>query len=260
MKKLSEILNESLVEVAESPPQETASRLDTALSYVSQIGEMADEIYNTLDELPGIDESVLVKLQNAYIATDEAYTAIDETYDVEPIDYDIFDDMVSEEEINESLNEISSFTYMHSSELKKRGFRVAPANATTSSSKIVSLYGIPMRAGKWADIFVGITDDKEKPWSIFTITSAGKKEHKYDTSEKLFKDLQNHIDNRKPLTESLIDLSIAGKLSTTDLITRSAAASYLNALKRLESGQTLSSAENKLIVSTTAKFIDVIVA
>lgn len=261
MKKLSDILNEASVQPdGEKPSVEVTSRLETALSYVSQISEMADEIYNTLDELPGVDEKIYLSLEKAYVAVDEAYTATDETYDIEPIDYEIFDGIVSEDEIKESLNEVSAFTYMHSAELKKRGFRVAPTNAVKTNSKIVSLYGIPMRAGKWADFFVGITDDKVKPWSIIIVKSNETKEHMYDSAAALFKDLQNHIDNRKPLTESLIDLSVAGKLATTSLITRDAAASYLNILRRLESGQTLSSSETKLLVATTAKLVDVIVA
>ena len=68
--------------------------------------------------------------------------------------------------VNESIEEAVSSSAL--SILKKVGFKEAPVDKTTTKVvnslsgkklKLTQLFGISMRAGKWADIFVGSTED-----------------------------------------------------------------------------------------------------
>jgi hypothetical protein len=256
MKKLSEIINEEIAPPAVTSSPETLDTTERALSYCSQISEMADEIYNTLDGLNSVDAALLTKLQTAYASVDDAYVATDETYDIDPLEYDDLDEYYTKEDLQEdlALQEVSSFTYMHAAALKKHGFRIAPSTAAKSTDKIIQLYGIPMRAGKYADLFVAVTDHKSEPWRVIN----GDKEARYSDASSLFKALQQHIDQSTALFESSISLSSAARLASTGLMDKSAAASFLIALRKMESGKSLSNPEIKLLVSSTVKLIDTI--
>ena len=55
--------------------------------------------------------------------------------------------------------------------LKTMGFTKAesgPKTYETNVSRVLELYGIAMRAGHWADVYVAITDDSVKPYTIVT--------------------------------------------------------------------------------------------
>lgn len=55
------------------------------------------------------------------------------------------------------------------STLKSLGFKKAPVGSSTykpSSGKVEELWGIPMRAGKWADVFFAVMYDAKAPWRV----------------------------------------------------------------------------------------------
>lgn len=172
MKKLSDILFEAHVIVEEIgnsntivPPitPETTDRVGTALQKLDQIGEMVDDLYNTLSHLEEIDAETDAALTGAYNTVDDLYAKIDEKYDVIPVDLEDEDieEAVELEEAEEKLPPVPK-------KLKELGFVAAPVGHNTwkpSNHNVIALYGIPMRAGKWADVFYAVTDDK-KPYTV----------------------------------------------------------------------------------------------
>lgn len=294
MKKLLDILNqtpEAILEAAavasdlgvnsnQVVPPITASendRVGVALQKLDQIGEMVDDLYNTLSHLEEIDSDIDMSVTSAYNTVDDLYAKIDEKYDVIPIDFDgeEYGDIEESFDLEEgsdtySLNHAQTFWYkfnggkekgtnfkkfqdhlmkwvrdgkvtyekdptfakitnmadrydlefkdksslnvwlpkkkedgdfVHFStqgkfsrrggslfppdvkasqivlkealkvpdELYKIGFRIAVPGHDTwkpSNMNVLGLYGIPMRAGKWADTFFGVTDDPNRPYSI----------------------------------------------------------------------------------------------
>lgn len=114
MKKLSDIMLEAetlehtnvMVEDAAPdnsntiiPPvtPETADRVGAALQKLDQIGEMVDDLYNTISHLEEMDAESDAALTGAYNTVDDLYTKIDEKYDVIPVDFDEYDGDLEEQ-------------------------------------------------------------------------------------------------------------------------------------------------------------------
>lgn len=216
MKKLSDILNpivENLMLEADTnsntivPPfSADGDRVGIALQKLDQIGEMANDIYNTISGLEDIDSEVDALLTNAYNSIDNLYTKIDEKYDIAPLDiedeYDIeedFDFYVDLELLDEKLSPdapasewIDDFIKSDAPQFKGKskkerikmalgayysaqqneetdleesfrpGYDMVPApigKDTYQSKGLRKLWGIQMRAGKWADTFVAMYAD-----------------------------------------------------------------------------------------------------
>lgn len=137
-----------------------------SMSLLSEIISMADDLYNTLSELDGLDiatekevESVHKHLDSLFVMVDNKFD-ISTTHDLENDDIDLAG-LGLEEEFVYALNE--SFSSESQKVLDKIGFKVAvPSKKTynrTSGSPIDTLYGLPMRAGKWADNWVYSLED-----------------------------------------------------------------------------------------------------
>lgn len=142
-----------------------ADNVSVALAHLSDIMGMADDLYNTFASLEDLDEGIVKTLEKAYITLDDLYAKVDNEYNI--VSYDL-DDMEIGDEIKEelaSLDEASDDDFSTSSlnTLRMIGFRkVDPSNKAyielnkKKKGKLLSLYGIPMRAGYYADTFVGI--------------------------------------------------------------------------------------------------------
>lgn len=258
MKKLTDIIvnlqNSPITEASfnDMPvPFPDEDRVSIALNHLSQIGEMVDDLYNTLSGLEEIDNAVALALTSAYNCTDDLYTAVEETYGIEPVED--LDDEADDEEMDESyeLDEGIMYYFMNKSsgkvrkikanndadayakmtkinpigketldyekmkspiefykkywtvrreiqkeefaeavadtfnkkkmapadsantvppKLKSLGFKAADPSKDTwmpTKGNVVQLFGIPMRAGKWADVFFAVTDDA-KPYTVIT--------------------------------------------------------------------------------------------
>jgi hypothetical protein len=100
--------------------------------------------------------------------------------------------------LNDILNESASEVEIKllKSVLKTLGFKAAkPGNNTyyTNVDNIIELYGLPMRAGKYADIFVAITDNASKPYSLVDIEGT----LKYAKVNDIVKELQKRSNSIK---------------------------------------------------------------
>lgn len=221
MKKLNEILNytaESIVEdqpkyvyeemSAETPataPATTVSDEDRAarlLDLLDQCAEMIDDMYNTISDLSSVDSETELIIGSIYNVLDDGYSKIDSKYDIAPVDFDGY-------ELDESYNILEDAVLVEEmktpDKLYRLGFRPAPVTRDTwmpSKGKVHALYGIPMRAGKWADIFFGVTDDQTKGYSI--ITADGVESYaKMDDAIRAITKMANEETDMKSLSEVL---------------------------------------------------------
>lgn len=186
MKKLLDIISQTDVSLTEAedfgPPSSaqkiqgpiTSSedeRVGVALQKLDQIGEMVDDLYNTISHLETIDAECDASLTSAYNVVDDLYAKIDEKYDIIPVDLDEED----YSDLEESFELEESF---------RPGYDFVPApigKNTFSASGLMKLWGHQMRAGKWADTFIGLY--KDGTFSI--INAADDTESKYDSGEQV---------------------------------------------------------------------------
>ena len=142
-----------------------ADNVSVALAHLSDIMGMADDLYNTFASLEDLDEGLVKTLEKAYITLDDLYAKVDSEYNI--VSYDL-DDMEIGDEVKEELALLDEaaeddFSASSLSTLRMIGFRkVDPSNKAyvelnkKKKGKLLSLYGIPMRAGHYADAFAGI--------------------------------------------------------------------------------------------------------
>jgi hypothetical protein len=218
MKKLSDILLEAQMVVEETvdnsntivPPVTaiTADRVGAALEKLDQIGEMANDLYNTLSHLEEIDAETDAALTGAYNCVDDLYAKIDDKYDVVALDLDLDDDLDEEYAgLGEANGSIYDPVARHDSnpipkKLKALGFTSAPVGNSTwkpSGVRVVALYGLAMRAGKWADIFYAITDDK-KPYTVINDGEVQKFSSEGDAIRSLTKDVKEDVELHEALS------------------------------------------------------------
>jgi len=105
MKKLSQIESEAIAiyenmemalggnsnEIVPPITPATVDRVGSALEKLDQIGEMANDLYNTISHLEEIDAETDAALTGAYNSIDDLYTKIDDKYDVIPVELDEYD-------------------------------------------------------------------------------------------------------------------------------------------------------------------------
>jgi hypothetical protein len=116
MKTLSEILTPSNDTVIidedvqltllgeEVEDMEPSDKTGETLTFLEDICEMADEIYNTLAEYEEIDDETSALISQIYISIDNAYSSIDAKYDIQvDDDYGVSESVAAEEA--ESLDE-----------------------------------------------------------------------------------------------------------------------------------------------------------
>lgn len=107
MKKLLDIISQTdayLTEAEDFGPPSNAQqiqgpitssedeRVGVALQKLDQIGEMVDDLYNTISHLEIIDVECDTSLTSAYNVIDDLYAKIDEKYDIIPVNLDDDDD------------------------------------------------------------------------------------------------------------------------------------------------------------------------
>lgn len=175
MKKLSDILleaNKIAEEVAAVnsntivPPVtvQTTDRVGAALDKLDQIGEMANDLYNTISHLEEVDAETDAALTGAYNSIDDLYAKIDDKYDVIPVDLDEYDEETVEEsyestDLLELLDEAKFTDSIAKDILKKHGFykidtdQIKNYGLPKKIGNPKSVYGIPVPPSKVTDLF-----------------------------------------------------------------------------------------------------------
>jgi hypothetical protein len=145
-------------------------------AHLSDISEMIDDLYNTFSTIEEkIDEKIAKQIEKIYIMVDELYADVDNKYDIVIIDepeIEIDDELEEQlQSLDEELDQedVADFSNASLSTLKMIGFkRVKESDLAfrevnkLKKGKVRMLFGLPMRAGKWADVFVGTTMNKDK--------------------------------------------------------------------------------------------------
>lgn len=145
-------------------------------AHLSDIAEMIDDLYNTFATIEEkIDENIAKQIEKIYIMVDELYANVDNEYDIVILDEPEIeiDDELEEQlrSLDEELGqeEIADFSNTSLSTLKMIGFKPVKESDLAfrevnklKKGKVRMLFGLPMRAGKWADVFVGTTMNKDK--------------------------------------------------------------------------------------------------
>jgi hypothetical protein len=148
------------------PPFSEDDRVGATLQRLDQMGEMIDDLYNTVSHLDEIDNEVYLSVSSAYNSVDDLYEDVDNKHDIIPVDLEGDDYDIDEEvELEEAFRPGHSFT-------------PAPIGKDTfAAAGVMKLWGLKMRAGKWADTFIALYDD-----GSFSIIDDGK-QTKYDSGE-----------------------------------------------------------------------------
>lgn len=154
----------------EAPEDNTTGHVLAALNHMAAI---ADDLYSALgDEGITFDPEEVDGILNAYDVVSSLHDKYSEYYDMPSLSYDDEDDLESlglqREEI--ALEESLAWE-MTTKALKTLGFILMKPESHAdawkpSNKKVQHLFGIPMRAGKFADTYFGITDDESKPYTI----------------------------------------------------------------------------------------------
>lgn len=188
MKYLKDVLSKTKRSLVESCSDQTLEALtlneeetdiddiSVALAHLSDIMGMADDLYNTFSSLDEIDSDMIKTLEKAYIILDDLYAKADSKYDI--VSYDLEDDEIGDE-IKEELTALDEsteeeFSASTLSSLRMIGFRkVDPSHKVYAelnkrkNGRLLSLYGIPMRAGHYADMFVGVMTRLDKRTKLY---------------------------------------------------------------------------------------------
>lgn len=158
MKKLSDIvLNESNNTIVPPITAVASDRVANALQKLDQIGEMVDDIYNTVSHLDEIDTDIDAALTGAYNIFDDLYAKIDERYDIVAVDLDGLDEEAIEESYE--LDEAKFTDSIAKDILKKHGFneidkdRIKNYGLPKKIGNPKSVYGIPVPPSKVTDLF-----------------------------------------------------------------------------------------------------------
>jgi hypothetical protein len=148
---------------------------EDALLALNHLSVMTDDLYSVIgnDEIK-IDSNEITAILNSYELISEIYEKHESIVSMPSKEYDLDDlDVEVMEEIDLQLTELSEMVgddnvlshrvpAKELAVLDKLGFKEAkPGKETWMSSqyKVKKMWGIPMRAGKWADIFFAVLDD-----------------------------------------------------------------------------------------------------
>ena len=147
-------------------PLDSDGDIGLVLARLSDMISMADDLYDTASGLEDIDKETEDRVNEVYTALDELYVMFDDKFDIAISDFDT-DGIDMEEALGIKLDDIlkedeefiiEKFSSSVFKMLKKIGFSQAPADTTESKNKKIKpieLYGLEMRSGKWADVWVG---------------------------------------------------------------------------------------------------------
>lgn len=130
-----------------------SDRTPLVLTQLSKIIEQADDVYNTLAQLEESNEDTQELVDNLSEHINSLYEKVDVDFGIIPV------------QIDEAL----AWQLMNKN-LAKLGFKEiknpSPSEFHFSQGKIQHIFGIPMRAGKWADTFFVILDTEKRPYGI----------------------------------------------------------------------------------------------
>jgi len=155
MKKLSQIISQQPI-IESIPTYESvviADRTPLILSNLSKIIEMTDDVYNTIAHLEESNEETQKLVSDLYKQVDALYEQVDGEVGIIPV------------QIDEALAwkmMVKNITNLGFERVEKP----SSSTYTTNKGRIQHLFGIPMRAGKWADTFFVILDTENKPYGI----------------------------------------------------------------------------------------------
>lgn len=205
-----------------------ADNVSVALAHLSDIMGMTDDLYNTFASLEDLDEGIVKTLEKAYITLDDLYAKVDSEYNI--VSYDL-DDMEIGDEVKEELALLDEaaeddFSASSLSTLRMIGFRkVDPSNKAyvelnkKKKGKLLSLYGIPMRAGHYADTFVGIISVGNTKQYFLYYEDEDQIFDTFSNETTLIKDLKTLVgsnDIAEDLDESVAEDSLTEKLKASD--------------------------------------------
>jgi len=123
------------------------------LKTLSKIIEKTDDVYNTislLDESLESDDARIL-IESLYKQAETLYEKVDIDHGIVPVELDVSWKMT-----------IKTLNKLGFKEVKNPSKDIY----TTPKGKILHLFGIPMRAGKWDDTFFVILDSEKKPYGI----------------------------------------------------------------------------------------------
>lgn len=190
MLEASDNILETMLEKDEKKSKDSGKtdEIGVTLGHLSDIMAMADELYSTMSELDKVDSSTRDMVKKIHVNLDDFYVSVEKKYDIDLSDKDKgdleeeYDRLIAEGKLSKGV--VSTIT-SHGFEKAKPG----PKTYQDKANPIDDLYGIPMRAGHYADIFIGsFTDGKY-------FIKAPKGLTKFDSEADLSKQL-------KKLTES----------------------------------------------------------
>ena len=162
MKNLNKVINKN---------SEEKDILGESLFHARQIIHMVDDIYNTIGDISDIDPTLhksLVKLSNK---CNDIYSDVNNKYGITPVDYKAIASGLKTTMTESKMSQLSQdIDDEIDDKLAKKGFEVAPISSDTyKAPKLIKLWGIKMRAGKWADVFFALFEPSvPKRYSIIT--------------------------------------------------------------------------------------------
>lgn len=265
-----------------------------ALVALNHLAIMSDDLYSAIGDEGELDDTDSEVILNAYELISDIYSKYKDAYDLPSEDEidDEIDEALAEQVIVEGLtwkNLVKTLTGM--------GFKSATPGPSTygNTDDISHLFGIPMRAGKWADSFFVIYFDEDKPYGIVLngkvtrfdnlgkaidelkkITESVKETEAVETtspklSEKAIaalKTLQEPTQVQEKISDDLprevkqlheaFDETKFRKLSQTGLVDKSDVSRLVIAMKTLDAGKTITPAQKDLISNTFLTLIGIL--
>lgn len=196
--------------------EEETDDVSQVLLALNHLATMTDDLYSVIgDEDIKISEDEILAILNSYDAISEIYDKYEgmvsmpsREYDIDALDVEVMEEL--EEELIALEEAVGVDNPMHHGvsakaldTLEKLGFRGAPVGPNTwkPSQKVLKMWGIPMRAGKYADVFFASLDVNNGESRQFAIADS-------DGVEK-YKDLDKAIASLKKkakLNESVEEL------------------------------------------------------
>lgn len=177
MKKLKEVLyveppefSDADLETAVQDGEESdQGSVTLAMAHTADIIGMGDDIYNTLSQLNDVDQSIVDRIEKVVTELSGIFAEVDSKYTIDTADLGP-SEAEFEESTGVSLNSLLQEEPASDDFNPGNGMEEAPIGAETFRAKgLVKLWGIPMRAGKWADTFVGQWEDGQ--YGIIDVTT-----------------------------------------------------------------------------------------
>jgi hypothetical protein len=246
MKKLSQILENSEFETTDTNSP-LIDNVGLVLSYLEQISEMADEIYNTVSQLSEVDAEAHTLIQNVYTNLDDAYSVIDNKYGIEPIGD--FDEMEESYEVDES-------DILEESITKKDASKITAAQ--------IEKYIDNQDFKSLGQLFKHLSKDEYKTWSAngyegrtYELLMKSRKKNS-ELGEAAMPRQQAAGAERVQYGEEFDATKFKSFVNQTGLVSKENAADVITAMKALDSGKVLSTKQKDLINGMLMSLVGII--